>query len=255
MNEKIIVISGGAGTLGTQFALSIASKGGTAILADINLELASHQADIINDRALSGRAVAAAVDITDRLSLQSLIKDIEGRYGLIDAYVNNAYPRNQNYGRKLEDVEYSDFCENVSLHLGGYFLAAQQFGVYFSRLGKGNIVNIASIYGVIAPKFEIYSGTSMTMPVEYAAIKSGVIHLTKYFAKYYGSSGVKVNCISPGGILDDQPEVFLNAYSQHCLSKGMLVADDIVGSLIFLLSDQSKYMNGQNLVIDDGFSL
>jgi NAD(P)-dependent dehydrogenase (short-subunit alcohol dehydrogenase family) len=95
----------------------------------------------------------------------------------------------------------------------------------------------------------------MTMPVEYACIKSGIISLTKYIAKYYKGYNIRANCISPGGIYNNQPEEFVRKYNSYCLNKGMLNKEDINGTLIFLLSDMSKYINGQNIVIDDGFSL
>jgi NAD(P)-dependent dehydrogenase (short-subunit alcohol dehydrogenase family) len=173
----------------------------------------------------------------------------------MDAVVNSAYPRNRNYGRKLEDVTYEDFCENVGLHLGGYFLVMQQFGLFFKKQGDGNIVNIASIYGTMAPRFDMYKGTSMTMPVEYAAIKAAVVHLTRYFAQYFKVDGIRVNCISPGGIIDNQDEKFLREYNSRCGDKGMLDPQDISGSVLFLLSDASQYITGQNLIVDDGFSI
>jgi NAD(P)-dependent dehydrogenase (short-subunit alcohol dehydrogenase family) len=139
--------------------------------------------------------------------------------------------------------------------LGGLFLTSQQFAKHFQQQGHGNIINIASVYGVIAPKFEIYANTTMTMPVEYAAIKSGVIHLTVYMAKLFKSQQIRVNCISPGGILDKQPSSFLNAYKANSLNKGMLDASDLTGTLVFLLSENSQYINGQNIVVDDGFIL
>jgi NAD(P)-dependent dehydrogenase (short-subunit alcohol dehydrogenase family) len=143
----------------------------------------------------------------------------------------------------------------VSLHLGGYFLVAQQFGLFFRKHQKGNIVNMASIYGVMAPRFDIYSQTHMTMPVEYAAIKSAVIHLTRYFAQYFKNDSIRVNSLSPGGVLDQQPESFLKNYRAFCTSKGMLEGADISSVLLFLLSDASKYITGQNIVVDDGFSI
>ena len=100
-----------------------------------------------------------------------------------------------------------------------------------------------------------YKNTSMTTPVEYAAIKSGLIHLTKYMAKYFKGMNIKVNALSPGGILDSQPEPFLSKYKEQCLNKGMLDKSDMNGTLVYLLSDMSKYVNGQNIVVDDGFSL
>ena len=95
----------------------------------------------------------------------------------------------------------------------------------------------------------------MTMPVEYAAIKSGLIQLTKYMAKYFKGMNIKVNALSPGGIFDHQPEIFLENYKMECSTKGMLEQSDLTGSLIYLLSDMSKYVNGQNIVVDDGFSI
>ncbi len=147
------------------------------------------------------------------------------------------------------------FCENINLNLGGYFLTTQQFVRYFIEQGHGNVVNIASIYGVIAPKFEIYADTKMTMPVEYAVIKSGLIHLTRYFAKVLKGKKIRINALSPGGILDNQPAEFLAAYHQQCLNKGMLDKTDISGTLLYLLSDLSLHVNGQNIIVDDGFTL
>ncbi len=203
----------------------------------------------------TGNIEAAHLDITDKESVVALIADIRKRHCGIDAVVNNAYPRNKSYGRKLEDVAYSDFCENVNTHLGGYFLVAQQFCLTFKEQGYGNVVNMSSIYGSMAPRFEIYEGTPMTMPVEYAAIKSAIEHLTRYFAQYYKGTGIRVNCLSPGGILAGQPSDFLNAYNKRCASKGMLDTSDLLGALQFLLSDDSRHLTGQNLLIDDGFSL
>jgi NAD(P)-dependent dehydrogenase (short-subunit alcohol dehydrogenase family) len=114
---------------------------------------------------------------------------------------------------------------------------------------------MSSIYGVVAPRFEVYENTTMTMPVEYAAIKAGLIHLTKYMAKYFKGKNIRVNSISLGGLKDGQPESFLDSYEQFCLNKGMLDAKDISGTLLYLLSDLSEYVNGQNITVDDGFTL
>lgn len=254
LSNKIVVVTGGAGLLGRRFCEAVAAHGGTAVVADVKLDAAQQVAQEIGGRH-DGRAHAAALDITDKDSIQALISDVRQTYGRIDALVNNAYPRNANYGRKFEDVTYSDFCENVGLHVGGYFLAAQQFAAAFREQAHGNIVNMSSIYGAVAPRFEIYAGTPMTMPVEYAAIKAAVNHLTRYMAAYFKGSGIRVNCLSPGGIADRQPQAFLDAYREQCSSKGMLDPDDMLGALVFLLSDASCYVNGQNLMVDDGFTL
>ncbi len=254
LKDKIIVITGGAGRLGREFCSAVAEHGGVPIVADNDLGKAESVASGI--RGIKGqKAYAVQLDITNPDMLQDTIADLSNQFSCIDAVVNNAYPRNKNFGRRLEDVTYEDFCENVNLHLGGYFLVAQQFGLFFREQGHGNIINMSSIYGVVAPRFRIYDDTSMTMPVEYPAIKSAVIHLTRYFAEFFKSSGIRVNAISPGGILDKQPEKFLRAYNACCGQKGMLDARDVSGALIFLLSDASRYITGQNIIVDDGFTL
>jgi NAD(P)-dependent dehydrogenase (short-subunit alcohol dehydrogenase family) len=250
LKNKVIVVTGGAGAIGQSFVRGISDRGGIAIVADINLEAAQL---LVQD--FTGNAYAAHLDITSKDSVIALISDLMQKYGHIDALVNNAYPRNKNYGKKLEDVTYADFCDNVNMHLGGYFLVAQQFCLAFKQQGYGNVINMSSIYGSMAPRFHIYDGTPMTMPVEYAAIKSAIEHLTRYFAQHFKGTGIRVNCLSPGGILAGQPTDFLAAYNKHCASKGMLDANDLVGALMFLLSDESSFMTGQNLLIDDGFSL
>lgn len=249
LKDKVIVVTGGAGLLGSTFCKAISKEGGVAIVADVNFEKAQAVSGTIEN------SIPLKLDITSKVSLDEAIEFINNKYKRVDALVNNAYPRNKNYGKHFFDVEYEDFCENLNLNLGGYFLASQRFLNFFQNQNGGNIVNISSIYGVIAPRFDIYDNTKMTMPVEYAAIKSGLIHLTKYMAKYVNGKNIRVNCISPGGILDGQPDAFLEKYKNFCSNKGMLNPQDLCGALIFLLSVESQYINGQNIVVDDGFTL
>jgi len=255
LTNKIVIITGGAGLLGKEFVKAIVNENGTAIIADIDDKHGENVKSDISIELNTNKIDFIKLDITSKESVTEMIEQIVEKYGKIDALINNAYPRNKNYGRKFEDVTYDDFCENLNLHLGGYFLVSQQIAIFFKQQGYGNIVNMSSIYGVIPPRFEIYENTPMTMPVEYAAIKSAVIHLTKYMAKYLKGTNIRVNCISPGGILDSQPQAFLEKYNKTALTKGMLDRSDIQGTLIYLLSDMSQYVNGQNIIVDDGWSL
>ena len=254
LNNKVIVVTGGAGLLGKAFIKEILTHGGIAIVTDIKISLAD---DFISEMKIKypDYFYACNMDITNKLSINSLIKDVSKRHSGIDCLVNNAYPKNKNYGKQMEDVSYKDFCENISAHVGGYFLTSQQFGTFFKNHNGGNIINIGSIYGTLAPRFELYKNTEMTTPVEYAAIKASIIQLTKYFAQYFKKDKIRVNCLSPGGILDNQPESFISAYNSFCSEKGMLDPHDVANTLIFLLSDSSKFITGQNLIIDDGFTL
>lgn len=244
--EKVVFITGGLGLLGKTFIENTKLKNIKLVSADIN----HLKSDIISENLIHVK-----VDITNEDSLREAIDFVVKNFGKIDCLINSAYPRNSHYGKKLMDVSYESFCENINLNLGGYFLTSKLFASYFLKQGEGNIINVSSIYGVMAPRFEVYENTSMTMPVEYSVIKSGLIHLTKYFSKFFKGQNIRVNSISPGGLENGQPKEFLNKYKEHCLNKGMLEAKDIVGTLDFLISNESQYINGQNIIIDDGFTL
>lgn len=255
LNQDLVVaVIGGAGLIGKSFCISLAEQGSTVIVADKNIEEATKVTNEINSSG-AGRVEAFEVDITKKPSVLNLIDKLYEKYGRIDAVVNSAYPKGPNYGRLVENVVYEDFCTSINLHLGGYFLVAQQFGIFFKKQEHGNLVNLASIYSCMSPRFEIYAGTNMTMPVEYSAIKAGVVQLTRYFANYYKGTGIRFNCLSPGGILDGQDISFRAKYDAHCNSKGMLEAKDLAGTLLYLLSDSSKYLTGQNIIVDDGFAI
>ena len=253
LEGQVVVVTGGAGLLGASVCTGIAREGGIPVVTDVDIDRAEQVAGEIRGSGFT--AYAAALDITKGTQIDQVIVEVQDRFGRVDAVVNNAYPRGSNFGRPVEEVEYKDFCESLSLHLGGYFLVSQRFAEAFRSQRHGNIVNISSIYGIVAPRFELYEGTSMTMPVEYAAIKAGVVKLTRYFAQYYRRDGLRCNAVAPGGIRDGQSEVFISRYDAMCGNKGLLDAIDFVGTVTFLLSDASKYMTGQVLTVDDGWSL
>ena len=251
---QIVVVAGGAGLLGQAFVRAIARTGGIPIIADIDEDKAKYLAKKINSENNSDTADYIQMNITSKTSVKNALNCVLSKHKNIDALVNSAYPRNSEYGRKFEDVTYESFCENLNLHLGGYFLTAQQFAEYFKTKKRGSIITVASIYGVVSPRFDIYKNTKMTMPVEYSAIKSALIHLNKYMMAYYKGSKIRFNCISPGGILSDQPEEFLCKYNEFGQKKGMLYPEDIAKTLIYLLSPNAEFINGQNIIIDDGWS-
>jgi len=236
LQNKVVVVIGSEGFLGKKIVDTLKLNNALVIRSDI-------------------KHSEKNCDITKKEEIVSLINYTLEKFEKIDCVINTSYPRNENYGKKFEEVEYKDFCENVNLHLGGYFLVMQTFAEFFKNHGGGNIINIASIYGVMPPRFEIYENTDMTMPVEYNAVKHAVISLTKYTAKYYKGKNIRVNCISPGGLLNNQPKEFLEKYNHYGLSKGMLNPEDVTGTVLFLCSDLSRYINGQNIIVDDGWSL
>lgn len=251
--NKTFIVVGAAGRLGKEI-VGVALEYGANIVAVDQSEQALQvlKAELGDNK----RFFAIEGDITQAASIQRVIEAAVERFGSLDGAVNTAYPRNENYGRSFFDVTYEDFCENLSLHLGGYFLFMQQCAKYALKTqAKFSLVNMSSIYGVMAPRFEIYAGTKMTMPVEYAAIKSALQHLGSYVSAYTKGTKFRVNCVSPGGILAGQDQAFLGRYNSHCRDKGMLEPKDILGAVLFLLSDASEYVCGQNMVVDDGFGI
>ena len=177
------------------------------------------------------------------------------KFGRIDAAIHSSYPKSKSWGTLFEDLEFENLKDDIASHLGGAIIFSQIMIKYFLRQKHGNLIHISSIQGVSAPKFEHYEGTNMNSPIEYSAIKAGLISITKYLAKYYKGNNIRVNCISPGGIKDNQDEIFIKNYRKSCNNKGMLDSQDINGLALFLISDNSLFINGQNIIIDDGWSL
>lgn len=256
LENQVVVVTGGAGLIGRSFVESIVKNGGVAVIADINTQIALEAKNNLAERVDTSKIECLKLDITSKESLLELIDTLHDKYGHIDALVNNAYPRTSMWGkRNFFEVAYEDFCANMNMQMGGYLLTSQQFAKYFKNQGHGNIISISSIQGVYTPKFDTYEGTSMDSPIEYSIIKAGVCHMTRYMAKYLANTGIRANAIAPGGILDNQPQSFLDKYRNYCTSKGMLNPQDLCGALIFLLSESSRYINGQVLIVDDGWGL
>ena len=252
LKDKNIIVIGASGRLGKVVSSSLLDQGANVIAVDVDQVGIDKQKEI----HLSKKYTPIMGSCNDIDSIKSIFNTVLNKTGNIDGAVNLSYPKNKNYGKHFFDVSYEDFCENTALHLGGYFLFMQQCAKYSVEEGvKFSLLNFSSIYGVISPKFEIYEETKMTVPVEYAAIKSSLLHLTSYLTAYTKGTSFRVNCISPGGIFDDQDNKFLRNYKNKSRSKGMLDPDDLIGTVLYLLSDASEFVCGQNIVVDDGFSI
>lgn len=251
IQEKVVLITGAAGRIGSAIAYGVISQGGKVIFVDVNeAGLQKVTVGLDEESFLSLVADAGIPDEADRCIAAGTKK-----FGKIDAAINSAYPRSAGWGAQFENIQQTHLNEDLSRHLGGAILFSQRLLQFFKQQGLGNLIHVSSIMGVVTPKFENYSGTKMTSPIEYTAIKAALIAMTKYLAKYYKGNNIRVNCISPGGILGQQPELFLEKYRSCCNDKGMLDAEDLVGTALYLLSDQSRYVTGQNIIVDDGWSL
>ena len=241
LKDKIILLTGGFGLLGKSIQLNLQNEGAFVINADI---VAIDTEDFSSMH----------LDITSEDSIQSLFLRIYNKFGRIDGVVNNAYPRTADWGNKFENIKFNSWKKNVDFQLNSYFLVSQTALKYMKENRSGSIVNISSIYGVVGPDFTLYDGTEMTMPAAYSAIKGGLINLTRYLASYFGPYNIRINCVSPGGVLDGQPQIFIDNYNNKVPMKRMANPDDISPSVAFLLSNDSTYITGQNLIVDGGWT-
>ena len=255
LKNQVNLITGGCGRIGKAAAFEFARSGSHLVIADISLEkLEVLKKEILQNYEVDIKTIKC--DITKQGEIKTLIQNSFEFKGFLSGAVNSAYPTSKGWGCVFEDLEEKYLREDLFAQLGSAILFSKEILGRFSGQGYGNLVHISSIQGISAPKFNHYEGTSMTSPIEYSAIKSGIISITKWLAKYYANQNIRINCISPGGILDNQPRTFLDKYRSACSNIGMLSAEEhISGTLVFLLSDLSKAINGQNIIIDDGWSL
>lgn len=247
LTDKAVVVLGGGGLLGAEFVRECAAQGARVVVLDIK-----------EPQTLPKNGVFFQCDVTSEQEMQTLAQKIKIDFKKIDGVVNATYAANTRASDngKFEDGNIDGMLENASLHLRTCFNTVRAFAPIFAEQKNGSIVFLASIYGVAAPRFELYEGLEMTQPAEYAAAKGGIIAVTRYFASLLGRDGVRVNAVSPGGIAAGQPQSFVEAYRKKLLlGNGLLSPKDISGAVAFLLSDASSKMTGQNLIIDGGWTL
>ncbi len=241
LKDKIIIVTGGSGLIGKELIADINRKGGKSINADIGVETNLKSGTI-------------RMDITNDQSIQTGIDQIIAEFGRIDGLVNNAYPRTKDWGTKFEDIEPASWRSNLDMQLNSYFVCCQKVLQVMAMQNYGSIVNIASIYGVVGNDFTLYEEYGGTSPAAYSAIKGGLINFTRYLASYFGKKGIRVNCVSPGGIFDHQHPSFISRYEAKVPMRRLGNPDDIAPAVSFLLSDEAKYITGQNLIVDGGWT-
>lgn len=239
--NKVIVVTGGNGLLGREIISKILIEGAICINVDIN-------------HATSDDLSTVKCDITDIESVDKCIDTIISFYGRIDGLVNNAYPRTSDWGNKFEDIQFSSWQKNVDGQLNSYFYFTQQITKHMAKAEFGSIVNMSSVYGIVGPDFTVYDGTTMTMPAAYSAIKGGIINFSRYLASYLGPKNIRVNTVSPGGIFDNQNVNFVENYNKKVPMRRMGLPDDISPVVVFLLSEEAKYITGQNIAVDGGWT-
>ncbi len=249
LRGKTILLTGGAGLYGRGLAALLAQTGATLILASrdsFKLQIVAEE-----ETAKDHRVFAETLDQGDEASVMALHERIIAQHGPLHGLVNNAVLRPM----KGANGAVEQFAESMRVNATGVMLMHRHFGQTMAAAGRGSIVNIGSIQGMIGPSYELYAGTNMgDMPPDYFFHKGGMENLTRFYAALYGPKGVRVNNLAAGGFFNHQPEPFLQRYCDHTMLGRMADDNDLGGAVIFLLSDASRYITGVNLPVDGGYT-
>ncbi|MGH2403176.1 MAG: SDR family oxidoreductase, partial [bacterium] len=255
------------GLLGPEHAAAVAACGAVACVTDIDLPRAQTAADGLRARFGGDKADAFVMDVTDVASIQTARDEILRRHGRVDILINNAArdPKVEDDGlnttARLETYPLEEWNVEIAVGLTGAFLCAQVFGTWMANHGGGVILNIASDLSVLAPDQRLYrlegraDAEQPVKPVTYSVIKTGLVGLTRYLATYWADRNVRVNALSPGGVYAGQPAEFVRRLTNLIPMGRMAARDEYWGAVQFLVSDASRYMTGQNIMVEGGRSV
>ena len=266
LTGKAALITGGAGLLGFEHAAALLESGASVVLADIDEESLSTAAEKLLSSAESTRITTHVMDVSQPSSIKEIASKLEAKKLRIDILVNNAAIDPKMKGDKgmlessrLENFPLEQWDQQVAVGLTGAFLCSQVFGSVMARDGKGGVIlNIASDLSVISPDHRLYRQDNIAenmqpvKPVTYSTIKAGLIGLTRYLATYWARCGVRVNALCPGGVEAGQSEEFKERVHSRIPMNRMARKDEYHGTVLFMISDESSYMNGAVLAVDGG---
>ena len=264
LNGKIVIITGAAGLLGRKHAEAVACYGGTPILLDLSQQIVDSFANELNEK-YKVNAVGFSIDITNEKAIENNVKQVIKEFGKIDGLVNNAAnnpkvedDKGVNFSR-LENFSLSVWNDDIAVGLTGSFLCAKHYGFEISKNPNGgSIVNISSDLGLMAPDQRLYAKDGVddnrqnVKPVTYSVVKTGLIGLTRYLATYWANKNVRCNAMCPGGVENGQPEEFLKEVNKRIPMGRMANSDEYQGTLLWMLSDASSYLNGAIIPVDGG---
>ena len=247
MNRSYILVLGSSGLIGTKITNDLLDLGYSVIGIDIKS---------MKPMPLNKNFQFIKKNLKSERSILEIFSFFKKNKIVISSVIYLIYPKSIQWGTKFGKLKLKYINQDLSLQLGIQIFFLQELFNYFLNLKiHGKIVLFSSIQGISAPKFHHYHSTNMSSPIEYSAIKSSVIAITKYLAKYAKGKKINVNCISPGGINDNQNVKFKRRYKKDTLNKGLLDPGDLSGAINFLISKKSNFINGQNIIVDDGWTL
>ena len=255
VSKKTVIITGGSGFLGSQYAEGLSEVGANVVIADIDYKKCKELCVDLKKK-FSTDPLSIKLDLTKKNSIDYMVKSVLKKYKTIDVLINNAANQGNPKLRTtpFEDFPLKDWNKAIDVNLTGVFLCCQKVGKVMKKQRKGVIINISSTYGLVAPDQRIYGSSGQNSAAFYAASKSGILNLTRYLASYWQGTGIRVNTFSPGGVEKNQDPEFIKNYSERTPLGRMARKNEYVGPLLFLASDMSSYMTGSNLIVDGGWS-
>jgi NAD(P)-dependent dehydrogenase (short-subunit alcohol dehydrogenase family) len=256
------IVTGAGGILGRGFCAILAAHGAKVAMLDVDEKAAADAADALRRELPDATLLPLACDVSRPESVRKAVDAAAAAFGSIDVLHNNAATKTSDlraFFASTEDYSPETWREVMGVNLNGMFLMAQAVGRRMLARGRGSIIQTASIYGVVGPDPRIYEGSlylgrQINTPAVYSASKAGVVGLTRHLATQWGPHGIRINCLTPGGVESGQNDVFTQRYSQRVPLGRMARASEMQGALLFLASDASSYVTGQNIIVDGGLS-
>lgn len=265
LTDRVVIVTGGAGMLGREYAVALAKAGAHVVIADIDAPAAQKLSIELTEHS-GVKGLAIETDVSSKPSVQHMVDQTMASFGRVDGLVNNAAldPKFEpghagQHVNSFEDYPLDLWNQSLAVNLTGMFLCAQAVARPMLAHGQGVIVGICSTYGLVGPDQRLYEkddphAPKTFKPVDYSVTKSAVLGLTRYLAAYWAGKGIRVNSLTLGGVFNDHDEEFTRRYSARTPMGRMAEKSEYCGALLFLLSDASSYMTGSNLVIDGGWT-
>ena len=249
LTGRVAIVTGGAGRVGSQLCQSLGEANATVVIAARNTESTGSLAEALMSQGLDASCVA--LDVTNEDSVIHAQDWVLSKFGRVDILVNNAGAATN---RMIEDLTVEEWNRVMAVNATGTFICCKVFSVPMIKQAAGSIINVASIYGVVAADQRIYGDTGRNSSLVYAASKAAIIQMTRYLAVSWADKGIRVNCISPGGVENDQEPEFTRSYGERVPMGRMVRREELGSSVVFLASDAASYITGHNLVIDGGWT-
>lgn len=258
VRSKTIVVTGCTGVLGGRYCRALAELGASLVMTDLAEREPSERAEEIS-RTFGIPALGVSCDVCREEEVQNLFAVALEQFGRVDVVLNNAAATGEHLMRtgnafaEFENYPLAIWDQVLRTNLTGVFLVAREGGKSMLANG-GSLINVSSIYGIVGPDHRIYSGMSFSSFAAYSASKAGVHGLTLWLSTYWGRSGIRVNTVAPGGVYNGQDSEFVRRYADRTPMGRMAQPDDLVGIVVYLASDASRYCTGQQFVVDGGLT-